>query len=234
MIGWTMFSLLVLWCCMILEGSTVECFSNPAILPQGVCAPRRSRILTELNGVQEGSHGQDSIRRRTLAFLPGFLLTGALSAGESKAAVPVVDTNGTPKVFTAAEVVGVEAGKERFLLAQQKINELADNYDEIAKTGGDSIRRYLGTVGTTSPLCGIGKVMKDLQEESSDIVEYTETMNDFDIALRAADTAAYSSIFVEFSSAKTKPEKFIKDAKLEIKNMQVFMATMANELGLKA
>jgi hypothetical protein len=229
---------------MILEGSTVEGFSNPAILPQGVCNPSRSRsILTELNSVQEGSHGYDNIRRRTLTFLPGFLLTGVLSAGESKAVgptpglratAPVVDNNGTAKVFTAAEVVGVEAGKERFLLAQQKINELADNFDEIAKTGGDGIRRYLGTVGTSSPLCGIGKVMKDLQEESSDIVEYTETMNDFEIALRAADTAAYSSIFVEFSSAKTKPEEFIKNAKREIKNMQVFMATMANELGLKA
>lgn len=230
MTTWTMYSLLMLGCCMILKGSTVEGFSKPAIILPGVCNPSRSRSLAELHGVQEGRQGHDSSRRRALAFLPGFLLTGVLSAGEAKAGV--ADSSGA-KIFTAAEVVGVEAGKERFLLAVQKVNELADNYDEIAKGGGDSIRRYLGTVGTSSPLCGIGKVMKDLQEESSDIVEYTEAMNDFDVSLRAADTAAYSSIFVEFSSAKTKPEKFIKDAKLEIKNMQVHLVTMANELGLK-
>jgi hypothetical protein len=226
-----MFTLLVLRCCMFLEGSTVEGFSTPAILP-GVCNPSRSRSLTELNDIQEGSHGYDSIRRRALAFLPGFLLTGVLSAGESKAAV--VENSSNPKVFTAAEVVGVEAAKERFLLAQQKVNELAENYDEISKGGGDSVRRYLGTVGTTSPLCGIGKVMMQLQEEASDIVEYTETMNDFEITLRAADTAVYSSIFVEFSSAKTKPEKFFKDAKAEIGRMQLQMTTMANELELKS
>jgi hypothetical protein len=223
-----MYSLLVLGCCMIL--STVEGFSKPAILPV-VCNPSRSRSLTDLNGVQEKSHGHDNISRRTLFLLPGFLLTGGLSAGESKAVV--MDTSSNPKVFTAGEVIGVKAAKERFLLAQKAVDELAQNYDEISKGGGDSVRRYLGTVGTASPLYGIGKVMKELQEEASDIVEYTETMSDFDISLRSADTAVYSAIFVEFSSAKTKPEKFFKDARFEIGRMQVYMDIMANELGLK-
>ena len=60
---------------------------------------------------------------------------------------------------------------------------------------------------------GIPRVMKELQEEANDIVEYTENMNDFDAYLRQADTSCYSANFVEFSAAKTKPEKFFQDAK---------------------
>jgi hypothetical protein len=229
--SYTIYSLLVLGCCMILEGSTVDGFSKSAILP-GVCNPSRPRSLIELNGVQQGNHFHDTIRRRALAFLPGFLLTGVLSAGEAKAVV--VENSSNTKVFTAAEVVGVVAAKERFLLSQKKVDELAENYDEISKGGGDSVRRYLGTVGTTSPLCGIGKVMMQLQEEASDVVEYTETMNDFEISLRGADTAVYSTIFVEFSSSSAKPEQFFKLAKADIGRMQVQMTTMANELDLKS
>jgi Asp-tRNA(Asn)/Glu-tRNA(Gln) amidotransferase C subunit len=75
--------------------------------------------------------------------------------------------------------------------------------------------------------------MKELQEEASDIVEYTENMSEFDYSLRSADTSVYSANFVEFSSAKTKPEKFFEDARTEIERMQVYMDNMAAELKLK-
>ena len=48
----------------------------------------------------------------------------------------------------------------------------------MCRGGGDNIRRYLGTVGTTSPLYGIKTVFKYLQEDAGDIVEFTENMNE--------------------------------------------------------
>jgi hypothetical protein len=109
---------------------------------------------------------------------------------------------------------------------------LIDNYDSISKEGGDNVRRYLGTVGTTSSLYGITKVLRELQGEANDIVEYTENMNDFEYWLRAADTAAYSAMFVEFSAAKTKPEKFLQDARIASDHMQESMKVMASEIKL--
>jgi hypothetical protein len=96
--------------------------------------------------------------------------------------------------------------------------------------GGDNVRRYLGTVGFTSSLYGISKVLKELQDEADDIVKYTENMNEFDAYLRAADTACYSANFVEFSAAKTKPEAFFKDAFGEVQKIKEYMNNMAAEL----
>ena len=136
------------------------------------------------------------------------------------------------KTFTAGEAMGSKGATERFVAARTDLQYLLDNYDEIQKGGGDSVRRYLGTVGVTSSMYGIQKVMKELQEEADDIVEYTENMNEFERSLRAADTAAYSANFVEFSAAKTKPEQFFKDARKELELMRSAMDNMATELKL--
>jgi len=136
------------------------------------------------------------------------------------------------KTFKAGVSLGKEAAINRFKKAQEDLATLIDNYDTISAGGGDSVRRYLGTVGVTSNLYGISKVMKELQEEANDYVEYTEMMNEFASYLNAADTACYSANFVEFSAAKTKPEKFLADALADAKNMQKAMKAMAAELGL--
>ncbi|KAL7581781.1 hypothetical protein ACA910_022314 [Epithemia clementina (nom. ined.)] len=137
-------------------------------------------------------------------------------------------------IFKTGEALGVDASKARLVEAQNSLDYLVDHYDEIVKAGGgDNVRRYLGTVGTSSGMYGIVKVLKELQEEASDLVIYTETMQDFDYSLRAADTAVYSANFVEYSSAKTKPEKFYQDAKIEIKKMQSYLKEMASELDVK-
>jgi hypothetical protein len=135
-------------------------------------------------------------------------------------------------VFQAGQILGVEEAKARFQDAQKTLDYLIDNYDNISKEGGDNVRRYLGTVGTTSALYGIPKVMKDLQVESDDIVEFTENMQDFNYYLRAADTAVYSANFVEFSAAKTKPEKFFEDARSDCLKARMYMNNMAHEIGL--
>jgi len=99
-------------------------------------------------------------------------------------------------VFEAGKPLGIDDARKRFDAARESLNYLIENYDDIVGNGGgDNIRRYLGTVGTTSGMYGITKVMKELQEEAADVVEYTENMNDFGYALNAADAAAYSSNF---------------------------------------
>jgi hypothetical protein len=138
------------------------------------------------------------------------------------------------KVFKSGEAMDIEEAKARFLKAEKDLQYLVDHYDDVVKSGGgDNVRRYLGTVGLTSAMYGIMKVMKDLQPEALDIVEYTEAMDEFDSSLRAADTACYSANFVEYSAAKTKPEKFFKDALIESKRMLNSMDAMASELNLK-
>ena len=134
------------------------------------------------------------------------------------------------KFFEIGVTLGADVAKARFLEARSTIVDLVNNYDSISKEGGDNVRRYLGTVGTTSAMYGIEKVLKDLQNEANDIVTYTENMDDFAYYLRAADTAVYSANFVEFSAAKTKPEKFFDDAKSDCKNILLHMDNMASEL----
>ena len=53
----------------------------------------------------------------------------------------------------------------------QRFDYLLHNYDSICDGGGDNVRRYLGTVGTSSGLFGIQKAMKALSERADDIVE---------------------------------------------------------------
>lgn len=137
------------------------------------------------------------------------------------------------KVFRAGEKLGIDVAKGRFREAVQSLDILLDRYDEILKEGGgDNVRRYLGTVGTVSGLYGIDKVLKELQSEADDIVNYTEAMFEFGYALRAADTAAYSANFVEYSAAKTKPEQFWTEAKKEAQKMKQCLDDMAAELDL--
>lgn len=146
----------------------------------------------------------------------------------------VMDSSGTPAVFSSTgQPMTIQEAKDRLIEAKKSLSELVDKYDEIAKGGGDNVRRYLGTVGVTSGLYGINRVLKTLQEEAKDVVEYTENLNEFDYSLRAADTAVYSANFVEYSSAKTKPEKFFEDARIEIDRMQVYLDEMMSQLDLK-
>lgn len=157
-------------------------------------------------------------------------LLGSVAVPAANAVVVVTD----PKTlaFQAGVPFGVDTAKERFRDAMNTIDDLVTNYDTISRDGGDNVRRYLGTVGTTSALYGISKVLRVLQREANDIVVYTECMNDLEYWLRDADTAAYSSMFVEYSAAKSRPEQYIRDAKVAIQHMKDTIHTMALELNL--
>lgn len=159
----------------------------------------------------------------------GFLLKNV----ESASAVVMSNDSREAQRFQAGQAMGTEEALARFKEAQTSLKYLLNNYDSIvANGGGDNVRRYLGTVGVSSGLYGIPKVLKELQESADDIVEYTEAMNEFDASLRQADTACYSANFVEFSAAKTKPEKFFQDAKIDAQRMQDAMNEMAAQLKL--
>lgn len=168
-------------------------------------------------------------RRFLFAAIPGSLLMTSLPSNQGWAHAAMMEQP-KAKVFTAGEALGVEKAKARFQEARKILDDLIENYDDISKGGGDAVRRYLGTVGTDSALFGIMRVLKELQNECDDVVEYSESMEEFDYYLRAADTAVYSANFVEYSAAKTKPEKFFADAKADASKMKMYMDKMAAEL----
>jgi hypothetical protein len=157
----------------------------------------------------------------------------------------VVDTNlsSQPAYAAATKLSGpgviptltIEQAKTRLVEARQSLLQAQKAFPQIMQqTGrGDAIRRYLGTVGTTSGMVGIDKALRVLREAVDDPVEWNEAVIEFEIALRAADTAAYSSNFVEYSAAKTKPEVFLEDTRKEIDVMIKLMNEMGNQLGIE-
>lgn len=138
------------------------------------------------------------------------------------------------KTFKAGEKLSTEEAKNRFKLAIADVDELIENYGEIANGGGDNVRRYLGTVGVKSHMYGITKVLKDLRDEADDIVEFTEASNEFEAYLFQAEGAAYQSLFVEHSSAKGTPQSLLATAKRDVLSMRKFMGELAIQLHLDA
>lgn len=176
--------------------------------------PAHPQRISAANGWE-----MDRSRRQSLFLVSAMLLCGSSSLSPHKA--------------VAATAPSTDANKAKFGEARKSLQYLVDNFDEVSKGGGDNVRRYLGTVVTDAPMVGIMKVLRDLQKEADDIVEYTETLNDFEYSLRAADTAVYSANFVTFSSARTKPEEYFENAKRESKNMLMYMDAMADQLNYK-
>jgi hypothetical protein len=127
---------------------------------------------------------------------------------------------------------GIAEAKERFVLAVKEIDDLLNNYDTVAKSGGDNVRLYLGTQGVKSHMYGIMKILNTLKEEADDIVEYTEAKDLFEAFKNQAEGAAYQSLFVEHSSAKGTPESLLKTAKGDIVNLRKYMGVLAAQLHL--
>ena len=123
--------------------------------------------------------------------------------------------------------------KQRFVEARKELRELINDYSEItANGGGDAVRNRLGTQGVNSKLFGIQKVLKTLTTEAEDIVEFTETMEEFNAYYFQAEGAAYQSMFVEHSSARSTPGSLLKTAKADIEQMEKYMDQLAFQLKL--
>ena len=97
------------------------------------------------------------------------ILVTAITTKIEKAHAVVLD-NSSIKVGTLKDLTLSEA-EQRFRDGRKTVDYLLQNYDSICDGGGDNVRRYLGTVGTSSGLFGIQKAMKALSERADDIVE---------------------------------------------------------------
>ena len=165
----------------------------------------------------------------------GFLLSTIVTA--APLLLPLQQANAAAPPGKDAEVLvgklSVEDAKKRFQLARKDVAYLLDNYSDISrKGGGDAIRNYLGTQGVTSNLFGIQKVLKILQEESDDIVEYSETMEEFNAYYYQAEGAAYQSMFAEHSSSRSTPQELLATAKKDLTQMAKYMDQLAVQLNL--
>jgi hypothetical protein len=154
----------------------------------------------------------DHSRRGAVAFLAG-QLTLAIPIRGCRAVV----MENTQTVFKAGQPLTMDEAVERLKKGRKDIQYLLDHYDEVCAGGGDNVRRYLGTVGITSGLFGISKVMNTLSERADDFVEFTEVANEVNKSIQLADGSAYMAIFVTTSTSQTPPSKYFGDAKIEIK-----------------
>lgn len=139
----------------------------------------------------------------------------------------------TQQVFEVGKDLTFDEAKARFKEGQESLDYLLGHYDEICEGGGDNVRRYLGTVGMSSGLYGIAKVMKILQAEADDIVEFTETMNEVNAALVGADGSAYMAIFTGTSTSGVPSEKYFGDAKIEVKRAIASMQEIAKQMNIR-
>ncbi len=194
------------------------------------CASESQDMKTQqLHRSSSSSSSSSSNRRRsflqnTLIF-SGIIITANPST--SKAVVMDASANrGTLKDLT------MEEAEERYRAGRATVDYLLKNYDEICDGGGDNVRRYLGTVGTTSGLFGISKAMKTLAEKADDIVEYTELSREIEQCIEQADGSAYMAIFVTTSTSYTPPAKYFSDAKVEVKRLAKEMDELAAMVGL--
>ena len=176
----------------------------------------------------------DNDRRRFLqqAMVPITIATASiLTTRQQPAWAIVMSTRETP--FTPGELLSYDQALARFQQGRDSLDYLMAHYADIQAQGGDSVRRYLGTVGTSSGLYGISKVMRSLQAEvDDDIVEFTEAMTEIEQAIQQADGSAYMAIFVTTSTSGVPPEKYFNDALLEIKRAAKGMTEMAELLGM--
>jgi len=136
-------------------------------------------------------------------------------------------------VFKVGQPLTMEEALERLKEGRKSAQYLLDNYDEISQGGGDNVRRYLGTVGVTSGLFGISKVMSTLSERADDFVEYTELSNEVLKSIQQADGSAYMAIFVTTSTSQTPPSKYFEDSKIELKRCIKALDELATLIDVK-
>ena len=182
-------------------------------------------------------------RRIKIAVAPRKARISRRDALRALSLAPTIMLPSTPKAHAAMENAGnpfekvgkltMEEAEDRLRLARKSAQYLLENYDEICEGGGDNVRRYLGTVGTTSGLFGIQKVLKTLADKADDIVEYTETSAEVEKCIQQADGSAYMAIFVTTSTSYTPPAKYFGDAKVEIKRLIIALDQLAELVGVK-
>mmetsp|Transcript_11096 Transcript_11096/g.17114 ORF Transcript_11096/g.17114 Transcript_11096/m.17114 type:complete len:205 (-) Transcript_11096:457-1071(-) len=124
----------------------------------------------------------------------------------------------TSSSVAQAAVSTFDAANDQWKQSVNVIDKMLNNWESY-KTG-DSIRVELGTQGTSSPLFQIDKAFKVLRDDAEDIIEFTETSDEFLLTLARADSMAYSANFAGGSGKPTPPEVYIEKAKKEVVDLQ--------------
>ena len=140
-------------------------------------------------------------------------------------------------VFQVGKDLSRTEAEHRFQQGQTSLDYLLAQYEMICdQGGGDNIRRYLGTVGMTSGLYGITKVLKVLQDTPAaqeNLVDYTETMEAFNAAITGADGSAYMAIFANSSTSTIPTSQYYQEAKQDIQRAHQLMHELAIQLEWK-
>jgi len=130
----------------------------------------------------------------------------------------------------SASALTPETAASQWQEAVQTIDKLLDDWDTVAKGGGDAIRTQLGTQGITSPLFQVDKALKLLREEAEDLIEFTELSNEFSLALSRADSMAYSANFAGGSGKPTPPAVYIEKSRKEVMELQSIAKSLSSQL----
>ena len=116
-------------------------------------------------------------------------------------------------------IVQLKAGEKAMV-------ELLSNWEVATKAAvqnaegdaidGDAVRRVVGSVGTSSPLFGVDKVLKivgsDLDAKGAvDFIDFTELSDEVVVKLRETNDMAYSAIFSDASGNYGRPGQGSKD-----------------------
>jgi len=154
------------------------------------------------------------------------VVTAAVAAVTVHSAPAAVATGNMPalqgapsKMDSSVKAVTTPAAAKRQIVnGYSTLGMLVDDFDKVtAKGGGDGIRRVVGTVGTDSPVYLIEPAFRLLFDADETLpMEYIEKVESLMINLASADSEAYSAIFIEFSSAKGKPEDYFKRSKAAV------------------
>jgi hypothetical protein len=208
-------------------------FVFAAFFPSGQgFAPVQHRVITNLITPLKATFSNDeepinsSLNRRDFIQVP--IKLALLSQIQSRPANAAIGEKvKAPLTFEEAEV--------KFREGYKTVNYLLDNYDEICEGGGDSVRRYLGTIVGNPPsaLVGIGKVMKAFEDKADDFIEFTETSEEVIKTINQADGSAYMSIFVTSSTSYTPPKKYLDEGKIEVKRCKKAMEQLAAMVDIK-
>ena len=113
--------------------------------------------------------------------------------------------NAAKNTYDVADATKCKAFLPLLDASGKTLDELAANWDRIA-TDGDSVRRYLGTVGVTSPLFKIRGGLKGVLKakdlpDAFDAVAFAEASEEFLNNLQDAEGDAYGAQFADYSTS---------------------------------
>ena len=123
-------------------------------------SPGRSRTVTV-----PGEQRRNFLNMATCTTLAAATWAVVLPSSSSSKRAQAVMQNPPDNVFQVGKDLSLAEAEQRFQQGQTSLDYLLEQYEMICdQGGGDNIRRYLGTVGMTSGLYGITKVLKVLQD----------------------------------------------------------------------